>query len=57
MRISDKRIKQLQILLHDKFGLEFTAEQTQDVGLNIMRFVITKKQRQRQYDKNKSPSS
>lgn len=48
MRISDKHIKQLQLLLNDQHGLEYTTEQTQEIGIAIMRFVIAKAKRQQE---------
>jgi len=46
MRFSDERIKELQAILKEEFGLDYTAEQTQDAGIAIVRFVLAKTQRQ-----------
>lgn len=48
MRLSDERIKELQVLLKKLYGLEYSAEEAQEAGLAIMRFVIVKTQRQRE---------
>lgn len=40
--LSDKRIKALQIILREDFGLNFTAEQCQQEGLHIMRITLAK---------------
>lgn len=52
MRLSDERIKELQVLLKELYGLDYTAEQAQEAGLAIMRFVIAKAQRQRELTNN-----
>ncbi len=52
MRLSDERIKELQVLLKELYGLDYTTEQTQEAGLAIMRFVIAKAQRQRLINKD-----
>ena len=48
MRLSNERIKSLQALLREKYGLELTDEQTQEAGFAIMRFVIAKAQREKE---------
>ena len=53
MRLSNERIKALQALLKELHGLELTDEQAQQAGLQIMRFVIAKAQRQQELTKNK----
>lgn len=53
MRLSANRIKELQVLLKELYGLNYTDEQTQEAGLVIMRFVIAKAQRQRQLNNNR----
>ena len=53
MRLSNTRIKALQALLKELHGLELTDEQAQQAGLQIMRFVIAKAQRQQELTKNK----
>lgn len=50
MRLSDERIKELQVLLKKLYGLDYTPEQAQEAGLAIMRFVLAKIQRQRSID-------
>lgn len=46
MKLSDERIKQLQVLLKKQLGLDYTAEQAQEAGLAIMRFALVKTKRQ-----------
>jgi len=46
MKLSDERIKELQAILNEEFGLDYTAEQAQDAGLAVIRFVLAKTQRQ-----------
>ena len=41
-RISHKRIKELQKLLKEQTGKDYTNEEAQESGLAIMRFVIAK---------------
>ena len=48
MRLSDERIKELQKLLKDELGLEYTEEQAQQAGLAIMRFVLAKELRNKE---------
>ena len=48
MRLSNERIKSLQILLHYKYGLELTNEEAQKAGMAIMRFVLAKAQREQE---------
>ena len=48
MRLSNERIKSLQALMREKYGLELTDEQTQEAGFAIMRFVIAKAQREKE---------
>ena len=45
MRLSTERIKALQDLLKEQFGLVYTDEEAQQAGLAIMRFVVAKQQR------------
>lgn len=55
MRLSERRIKGLQVLMREKLGLELTDEQAQDAGLAIMRFLIAKAQRKQElvnYEEN-----
>lgn len=46
MKFSDERIKELQAILKEEFDLDYTAEQTQEAGIAIVRFVLAKTQRQ-----------
>ena len=41
-RISPKRIKELQKLLKEQTGKDYTDEEAQQAGLAIMRFVYVK---------------
>ena len=45
MRLSNERIKSLQVLLKELTGQDYTDEQTQDAGMAIIRFTIAKAQR------------
>jgi hypothetical protein len=42
MRINNKQIKELQALLHELTGKEYSPEQAQTAGLAIVRFVSVK---------------
>lgn len=42
MRINDKQIKELQALLLEMTGKEYSPEEAQTVGLAIVRFVSVK---------------
>jgi len=53
MRLSNERIKSLQALLNELYGMELTDEQAQEAGFAIMRFVIAKAQREQELIKNK----
>lgn len=53
MRLSNERIKQLQTLMREQHGLKLTDEQAQEAGMAIMRFVLTKAQRQQELNKRK----
>lgn len=52
MRLSQARIKELQGLLKQLFGLNLTDEQAQQAGLAIMRFSIAKQLRSKNVDEN-----
>jgi len=54
MRFSDERIKELQRLLKELYGLDYTAEQAQEAGHAILRFVLAKTQRQQQLSKDEN---
>jgi hypothetical protein len=45
MRLSPKQIKDLQALLKDQTGKDYTDEEAQQAGLAIMRFVYAKESR------------
>lgn len=42
MRLSPKQIKELQKLLKEQTGKDYTDEEAQEAGLAIIRFVIAK---------------
>lgn len=46
MKFSDERIKELQAILKEEFGLDYTTEQAQEAGIAIVRFILAKTQRQ-----------
>jgi hypothetical protein len=48
MRISDKRIAELQKLLKQHTGSDYDKEQAQQAGRAIIRFVIAKERRARE---------
>jgi len=47
-RISPKLIEELQKLLKEQTGKDYSSEEAQEAGLAIMRFVIAKEQRKQQ---------
>lgn len=47
-RISPELIKELQKLLKEQTGKDYSDEEAQEAGLSIMRFVIAKEQRKQQ---------
>ncbi len=51
MRLSQERIKALQKLLKEHFGLDYTDEEAQQAGLAIMRFVVAKEMRSQELQK------
>jgi hypothetical protein len=53
MRLSNERIKALQALLKELYGLDYTDEQAQEAGMAIMRFMVVKTLRQKELTKNK----
>lgn len=60
MRLNERRIKSLQVIMREKLGLELTDEQAQDAGLAIMRFLIAKAQRKQElvnYEENVNEQS
>jgi hypothetical protein len=48
MRLSNEQIKELQGLLHELTGIEYSPEEAQTAGLAIMRFVYVKELRKYQ---------
>ncbi len=56
VRISPERIKELQKLLKKQTGMEYSDEEAQEAGLNIMRFVIAKEQRRQELSKLQMPA-
>lgn len=48
VRISPEQIKKLQKLLKEQTGKDYTDEEAQQAGLNIMRFVVAKEQRRQE---------
>ncbi len=46
--ISPAHIKELQKLLKEQTGKDYSSEEAQKAGLAIVRFVIAKKQRRQQ---------
>ena len=48
MKLSNERIKSLQVFLKERTGREYTDEQAQDAGMAIMRFAIAKAQRKQE---------
>ena len=53
MRLSNERIKTLQIILKEEFDLDYSDEQAQEAGMAIMRFVIAKMQRENELTNHK----
>lgn len=51
VRISPEQIKKLQELLKRQTGKDYTDEEAQQAGLNIMRFVVAKEQRRQEIGK------
>jgi hypothetical protein len=50
-RISPNRIKELQKLLKEQTGKDYTDEEAQEAGLAIIRFVLAKEQRKHELNK------
>jgi hypothetical protein len=48
LRLSGERITSLQKLLKELYGLDYTAEQAQEAGMAIMRFVAVKTHREQE---------
>lgn len=53
MLISPERIKELQKLLKEQTGKDYTDEEAQQAGLSIMRFVLAKEQSKNDLNKPK----
>lgn len=51
VRISPERIKELQRLLKEQTGKDYSDEEAQEAGLAIMRFVVAKEQRRQELSK------
>jgi len=49
MRLSDKQIKDLQALLLEMTGIEYSPEKAQSAGLAIVRFIYAKEHRKNQF--------
>jgi hypothetical protein len=47
-RISPERIKELQKILKEQTGKDYSSEEAQEAGLAIMRFAIAKEQHKQQ---------
>ena|GEM_PF-821585 len=54
VRISSERVKELQKLLKEQTGKDYTDEEAQEAGLAIMRFVVSKEQRRQELDKRQT---
>lgn len=57
VRVSPERIKELQKLLKEQTGKDYTDEEAQEAGLAIIRFVIVKEQRRQELSKQQSPTT
>ncbi len=57
VRISPERIKELQKLLKEQTGKDYTDEEAQEAGLAIIRFVIAKEERRQELGKQKTPTT
>lgn len=53
MKLSNERIKSLKTILKESCGLDLTEVQAQEAGLTIMRYVISKTQREKHLAKYK----
>ena len=56
VRISPEHLKKLQKLPKEQTGKDYTDEEAQQAGLNIMRFVVVKEQRRQELDKQQKPT-
>jgi hypothetical protein len=57
VRISTERIKELQRLLKEQTGKDYTDEEAQEAGMAIMRFVLVKEQRRQELSKQQGPTT
>lgn len=57
VRISKKHIKELQKLLKEQTGKDYTDEEAQEAGLAIIRFVLAKERRKYELQKSSSDSN
>ncbi|HEU5187357.1 MAG TPA: hypothetical protein VFT87_02535 [Candidatus Saccharimonadales bacterium] len=55
VRISPERIKELQKLLKEQTGKDYSDEEAQEAGLAIIRFVIAKERRRQELSEQKKP--
>jgi hypothetical protein len=53
MRLSNERIKALQVLLKELCDLDYSDHQAQEAGMAIIRFVAAKAQREEELNNNK----
>lgn len=51
MRFSPERIKELQRLLKEHCGVEYSEEQAQQAGIAIVRFIVVKERRRQELAK------
>lgn len=52
VRISPERVRELQKLLKEQTGKDYTDEEAQKAGLDIMRFIVAKERRRQELAKN-----
>lgn len=63
MRLSEKSVKSLRILLKERFGLDYTDEQAQEAGMAIIRYMTVKAQREqdltnyKEYENGQEPGN
>jgi hypothetical protein len=53
MKLSNERIKSLQALLKEQSGRDYTDEEAQEAGMQILRFVSAKSRRRQELAKFK----
>lgn len=54
VRISPERIKELQKLLKEQTGKDYSDEEAQEAGLAIMRFVVVKERRRQELNERQN---